>query len=153
LDKDKFADTLRRAEQLCRDREVRLTEQRRTVLELVCATARPISAYKILNLLRTKTGNPAPTTVYRALEFLVDQGLVHKLASLHAFVGCTHPERPHSGQFLICVDCGEVNELEDDSIVRSLRSAEKVTGFKTTYPVVELIGTCAQCTAKLSIEG
>ena len=64
----------------------------------------------------------APPTVYRALDFLLEQGLIHKLESLHAFVGCDHPEHPHSSEFLICVDCGEVAELEDAAVDRSLAS-------------------------------
>lgn len=139
---------LKRAERVCRKHGVRLTQQRRMVLELICTTDRPLSAYQILDLMRARMDKPAPPTVYRALDFLVAQGLVHKLESLHAFVGCTHPEREHSCQFLICADCGAVNELENDSIARSLRSAERATGFAATRQVVELIGTCAQCIAK-----
>jgi Fur family zinc uptake transcriptional regulator len=89
--------------------------------------------------------NPAPPTVYRALEFLLEQGLVHKLESRHAFIGCSHPQQQHSGQFLICDDCGEVSEIENQAIARSLHSAERATGFKTRHPVIELVGTCKQC--------
>jgi Fur family zinc uptake transcriptional regulator len=135
----------RRAERLCRDRGVRLTPQRRTVLELLCASEKPLSAYEILDRMRATTANPAPPTVYRALDFLLEQGLAHKLESLHAFVGCSHPDHPHSSQFLICSDCGEVNELEDDAIEQGLRKAEQATGFTTIRPIVELLGTCAQC--------
>ncbi len=147
--KKKLANVLRRAEQLCSARGARLTIQRRTVLELLCASDKPMSAYEILDQMRATTNNPTPPTVYRALEFLLAQGLVHKLASLHAFVGCSHPEHPHSSQFLICSDCGDVNEMESDAIVQSLHAAEKKTGFKTIHPVVELLGICTQCqTAK-----
>ena len=86
-----------------------------------------------------------PPTVYRALDFLLEQGLVHKLESLHAFVGCSNPEHAHSSQFLICSECGVVSEMDNDSITRSLRKAEKATGFKTKRPTAELLGTCAQC--------
>jgi Fur family zinc uptake transcriptional regulator len=144
----KLAYALRRAEQLCRERGVRLTQQRRTVLALLCASDKPLSAYKILELMRATTKNPAPPTVYRALEFLLDQGLVHKIESLHAFIGCSHPEHPHSSQFLICSDCGEVSEMHSETIVRSLRTTEKATGFRTQHPVVELLGFCAQCAEK-----
>ena len=139
---------LTRAEDLCRKRGARLTMQRRTVLRLLCSANRPMTAYEILDLMRASTRNPAPPTVYRALDFLLEQGLIHKLESLHAFVGCSHPDHPHASQFLICADCGEVNELEDDAIERSLRSAEKAIGFQIKRPVVELLGTCAQCARK-----
>lgn len=141
-------DIVAKAETLCRERGVRLTPQRKTVLELLCNSDKPLSAYEILDLMRETTKNPAPPTVYRALDFLLEQGLAHKLESLHAFVGCSHPEHPHSSQFLICTDCGEVNEMENTAIEQSLASAEEATGFKTKRPVIELLGTCASCSKK-----
>ena len=148
MNKKKLADILRRADRLCQQRGVRLTVQRRRVMELLCASDRPLSAYEILDLMRATTRNAAPPTVYRALEFLLAQGLVHKLESLHAFVGCSHPEHPHASQFLICGDCGEVNEIENEAIAKSLLSAEKAARFKTDRPIVELLGRCAQCAEK-----
>ena len=135
---------LARADALCRERGVRLTPQRRRVLELVCRAARPIGAYEILDQIR-EGARAAPPTVYRALDFLLEQGLVHKLQSLHAYVGCTHPEHSHMSQFLICADCGAVTELEDEAIAGSLRSVAAETGFEPRRPIVEVIGTCFRC--------
>lgn len=139
---------LARAEALCRERGVRLTEQRKTVLRLLCASDKPISAYELLDQMRGVVKNPAPPTVYRALDFLLEQGLVHKLESLHAYVGCAHPDHPHASQFLICDDCGEVTEVEDASVAESLRAAGQARGFRTKRPIVEVLGTCARCNAK-----
>ncbi|MCB1772577.1 MAG: transcriptional repressor [Gammaproteobacteria bacterium] len=139
---------LERAEALCRERGVRLTVQRKAVLRLLCLSDRPLSAYELLEQMRDVVRNPAPPTVYRALDFLLEQGLVHKLESLHAYVGCAHPDHAHASQFLICDDCGEVAEVEDASVARSLNAAGKAIGFRTRRPVVELLGTCAQCAAK-----
>ena len=139
---------LERAEALCRERGVRLTDQRRTVLQLLCVSDKPLSAYELLDRMRGVVKNPVPPTVYRALDFLLEQGLVHKLESLHAYVGCTHPEHPHASQFLICADCGEVAEVEDTSVASSLQAASEALGFRTQRPVVELLGTCAECSAK-----
>lgn len=140
--------TLKQAQALCRKRGVRLTEQRSTVLRLLCEADKPLSAYDLLDRLRESLPNPAPPTVYRALEFLQAQGLVHKLESLHAYIGCSHPDHPHTSQFLICSDCGEVAEVADPQIDLSLRRAGKAAGFLTEKPVVELLGTCAQCADK-----
>jgi Fur family transcriptional regulator, zinc uptake regulator len=148
LAKQKLAEILRRAESLCTARGAKLTAQRRTVLGLLCESNRPLSAYEILDRMRDSIRNPAPPTVYRALDFLQEQGLVHKLESLHAFVGCSHPEHPHSSQFLICRDCGEVSEMENAAILRCLQSAASSTGFKASRPVVEILGTCAGCSRK-----
>lgn len=148
MDKQELAHVLERAEALCRERNVRLTDQRKGVLRLLCESDKPLSAYDLLEQMRGIVKNPAPPTVYRALDFLLEQGLVHKLESLHAYVGCTHPDHPHASQFLICDDCGEVAEVEDPSVTRSLKAAGKSVGFRTKRPVVELLGTCAQCAAK-----
>ena len=139
---------LERAEALCHERGVRLTEQRKTVLQLLCVSDKPLSAYELLERMRGVVKNPAPPTVYRALDFLLEQGLVHKLESLHAYVGCAHPDHPHVSEFLICDDCGEVAEIEDPSVYKSLKAAGEAIGFRTKRPVVELLGTCAQCIAK-----
>ena len=139
---------LERADELCRERGVRLTDQRKLVLQLLCVSDKPLSAYELLDRMRGVVRNPAPPTVYRALDFLLEQGLVHKLESVHAYVGCTHPEHPHASQFLICDDCGEVAEVEDASVAESLTAAGKAIGFRTKRPIVEVLGTCAQCNAK-----
>jgi Fur family zinc uptake transcriptional regulator len=83
--------------------------------------------------------------VYRALAFLLEQGLVHRLETVHAYVSCAHPGEPHFGQFLICTACGDVTELEDTQIARSLRRAESATGFHTARRVIEISGVCARC--------
>lgn len=140
---------LDRAEALCRQRGARLTPQRRQVLAIVCDAQRPVGAYEILAALRTVVPGAAPPTVYRALEFLVEQGLVHRLETLHAFVGCAHPDEPHAGQFLICRTCGAVSELEDPVVSRSVQAAAAATGFRTEHPVVEISGRCARCSGLL----
>jgi len=148
VNSEELSRVLKQAETLCRERDVRLTEQRKTVLQLLCESDKPLSAYELLERMRGLVKNPAPPTVYRALDFLLEQGLVHKLESLHAFIGCTHPDHPHASQFLICHDCGEVAEVEDPSVAESLKAAGKAIGFHTQRPVVEVLGTCAQCSAK-----
>jgi Fur family zinc uptake transcriptional regulator len=147
MQEDALTAALARAEALCTLRGVRLTAQRRRVLELVCRAERPVGAYEILDKLRD--GPPAaPPTVYRALDWLLAQGLVHKLETLHAYIGCTHPEHPHASQFLICNGCGGVTELENQAIAGSLASVASETGFRPTRPVVEVIGMCSDCAAK-----
>jgi len=139
---------LKRADVLCRERGVTLTDQRRKVLRLLCESNQPLTAYELLERMKRGSKTPAPTVVYRALDFLWEQGLVHKIQSLHAWVGCSHPEHPHSSQFLICEDCGEVAELEDPQLSQSLEDTSAAAGFQTTRPIVELFGTCAQCSRK-----
>jgi Fur family zinc uptake transcriptional regulator len=147
VDSHLVSQVLDRANTLCRERGVRLTDQRKMVLRLLCLSDKPLSAYELLDRMRGTVKNPAPPTVYRALDFLLEQGLVHKLASLHAYVGCAHPDHPHASQFMICDDCGEVTEVEDVGVAKSLTAAGTSIGFRAKRSIVEIVGTCAQCSA------
>ncbi len=153
VDSGALTEALARAEALCSDRGVRLTDQRRQVLEIVCRAGRPLGAYDILDAMRAQVKRPAPTLVYRALDFLLEQGLIHRLETLHAFIGCTHPDHPHASEFLICTDCGGVRELEDDQVQCSLHQAAAQSGFSPKRRVVEVIGTCAACARKAQSDG
>lgn len=148
MNKKQLAEVLARANALCSERGVRLTDQRKAVLRLLCQSEKPMSAYELLDQMRDVVKNPTPPTVYRALDFLLEQGLVHKLESLSAYIGCSHPDHPHASQFLICAECGDVAEVEDQSVARSIKAAGKAVGFRTKRPVVELLGTCADCADK-----
>ena len=142
---------LSQAEALCTARGVRLTELRRHVLGLVLDSERPAGAYDMLERLRPDHKGAAPPTVYRALEFLLEQGLIHKVERLSAFVGCVHGmdehghDEAHNAQFLICTGCGRVAELNDHSIGHSLQQAASKTGFRINRSVVEADGLCAAC--------
>ena len=138
-------EALRIAERLCARSGARLTPQRRQVLAILCDDPRPLGAYEILERLGEAVPGAKPPTVYRALEFLQREGLVHRLESLNAFVGCVHPDHPHAGQFLICRDCGEVQELEDHGGESILQRAVGASGFEAESRVIEVTGRCARC--------
>lgn len=146
-DPQRLRQAMDRAERLCRQRQVRFTRQRRQALEIICRAERPLGAYEILDAMRAAIPGAAPPTVYRALDFLLAQGLVHQLKSLHAYVGCSHPEHPHASQFLICSRCGRIAELEDGAISRSLQRAASSSGFTPSQPIVEVLGVCGACEA------
>lgn len=99
-----ITEALTKAEQLCQQQNKRFTGIRRRVLELVWRQHKPIGAYQVLELMQQEN-RTAPPTVYRALDFLQQLGLVHRIESLNAYVGCSHPEQAHDGQFLICERC------------------------------------------------
>ena len=134
-----------RAERICSERGVRLTDLRRAVLQAVWRSHAPIGAYEILDSLKEEGRRAAPMTVHRALDFLIENGLVHRLASQNAFLGCDHPEHAHRGQFLICRSCGVVGELSDDNIFKAICDSARKTGFSVEVPMVEVIGLCRQC--------
>lgn len=133
------------ADALCRERGVRLTELRRRVLEILWNSPTPLGAYAILDVLREDGRLGAPPTVYRALEFLLEQGLIHRLASQNVFTGCRQPGNRHNGQFLICQDCGQVDELNNQTIEESLRAEAVARKFEALTQRVEVLGRCLGC--------
>ena len=136
---------LARADVLCQERGVRLTELRRRVLEILWSSPTPLGAYAILDVLRDDGRPGAPPTVYRALDFLLEQGLIHRLASLNVFTGCRQPDSHHGGQFLICRDCGQVNELTDPAVEALLCAEAAARDFEVLAQMVEVLGRCPDC--------
>lgn len=141
------ADAVKAAEGVCRARGARLTPIRRRVLELVWESHRPAGAYAILDAFKPDHPSAAPATVYRALEFLVDHGLVHRIQSLNAFVGCDDPSHPHRGFFLICSECGDAAEVEDADIERAMERSVGRLGFAIKSRTLEARGVCHRCRA------
>lgn len=138
-------DALARAESLCADAKARLTPLRRRVLELVWSSHEPVGAYEILSRLSEEQGRTAPPTVYRALDFLLELGLVHRIESLNAFVGCPDPTRVHNSQFLICEGCRTAVELESGALDRAITGSAADLGFAVSGRVVEVRGLCRTC--------
>jgi Fur family zinc uptake transcriptional regulator len=140
-----IADALGMAEAVCTKRGTRLTPIRRRVLELIWNGHKPIGAYAILDSLREGSKGAAPPTVYRALEFLMEQGLIHRIESLNAFVGCDHPEDRHVSQFLICANCSSAIEIQDRGIATAVKKSAAEAGFTVNRFTVELQGLCPVC--------
>ena len=134
------------ASQLCEARSARLTDLRRQVLGLILDAEAPAGAYDLLDRLRATRHGAAPPTVYRALEFLLELGLIHKLESRSAYVGCvSHGDADHAAQFLICRTCGRVTELDDHELAHALQDAAQRLGFTVGKATIEAEGRCARC--------
>lgn len=136
---------LEAAERICELKNVRLTDIRRKVLKEIWASHKPIGAYDLLKKLATDADPMAPTTVYRALDFLMEQGLVHRLASLNAFTGCAHPEARHVAHFMICNECGTAAEFDQRPADKLLAQTATDNGFVVKSQVIELTGICGNC--------
>jgi Fur family zinc uptake transcriptional regulator len=137
-------------ERACQERGLRLTAIRARVLGLVAAAGKPTKAYDLLAQVRDGegAGAAAPPTVYRALDFLLANGFIHKLESINAFVACHHPNAAqHSVPFLICDRCHAAIELEDAGIVGQLDAAARALGFAPQAQTLEVHGLCARCAA------
>lgn len=140
-------DMLRRVESACAERGLRLTDTRRRVFELVASSARPVKAYDLLARVSAEGAAPAaPPTVYRALDFLMDNGFVHKLETMNAYVPCPHPESgAHGSQFLVCEQCQETLELDAQGLIERLQQQVRAQGFEPRRLNVEVYGLCARC--------
>jgi Fur family zinc uptake transcriptional regulator len=138
-------DAMARAAEICQRQQVRLTPLRQRVLQAVWSSHKPIGAYDILGMLTKERGMTAPPTVYRALEFLLENQLIHRIESLNAFVGCTKPGRDHAWQLLICRACGRVTEISDAKLEDAIVGAASRAGFTLQRRTVELAGLCSAC--------
>lgn len=138
---------LAEAEKICLERGLRLTDIRRNVLEALYATHRPLGAYDLIERLAEKgLKRLAPVTIYRALDFLMENGFAHKLASRNAFVACPfHHRADEVVVFLICEECGGVDETVSDELTDALAAIVKRERFKQQSRVIEIVGACAHC--------
>lgn len=136
-------------ERICAERGVRLTPQRRRVFELICSKRHASSAYELLDQLKQSEPQAKPPTVYRALDFLLEQGFIHRVESTNSFITCcSFNPHQHFFQLLICDNCGDVVELEDETLVSLLANNAEKHGFKLTSQVIETHGECQACSSK-----
>ncbi|ANG61034.1 Fur family transcriptional regulator [Marinobacterium aestuarii] len=138
-------EALHKARTLCGERKQRLTPIRELVLQLIWQSHKPLGAYELLPALADAGFNSAPPTVYRALDFLQTQGLVHRIASLNAFIGCPHPGPAHQGCFLICRNCSCTVELESAPVQNAIHNSAAHLGFVIEQETVEVVGLCPNC--------
>lgn len=131
----------------CEERGLRLTPLRLRVLELIAAEEKPVKAYELLDRLKDEHSGAAPPTIYRALDFLLENRFIHKLESINAFVGCHHPSEAHQVPFLICDVCSSATEICDERVSQLLGGQARERGFAPRAQTLEVHGVCAQCRA------
>lgn len=142
------SDGIAHAETRCAANKERLTPIRRRVLEALLDSHAPLGAYELIDRLAADGARPAPITIYRALDFLREQGLVHRIESRNSFIACGHNH--DSGDpvvFLICEKCGAVGEAASAAVADTIRNASRRAGFTPKTPVIEISGICAHCGA------
>ncbi|RAP69833.1 ferric uptake regulator family protein [Candidatus Erwinia dacicola] len=137
---------LTQAEVICQQRSVRLTPQRLEVLRLMSEQNGAISAYDLLDLLRVSEPQAKPPTIYRALDFLLKQGFIHRVESTNSYVVCHHFEDPsHISAMLICDRCDSVSEQHADGVEDILKSLALKSDFTLGHSVIEAHGFCQMC--------
>ncbi len=142
---------LAQADALCLQRKQRFTALRKQVLSLICQSPQPLGAYALLDLMKESGRSAAPPTVYRALDFLQQQGFVHRLASNNTYLACAHPQQQHEAVFLVCKQCGFTQELHTDGIYKAVGARAEKAGFKLEHASVEVSGLCAGCQQKTGV--
>ena len=140
-----MAAALARAEAVCARLKVRLTPNRRAVLDVLLRDHKPLSAYEIAGRIDWSGRKGGPVQVYRALGVFEALGLVHRIESLNAYIACSLREGEHGAQFLVCQDCGRVAEAVDTRLERDLQQLADQAGFEVKDPVVEIKGLCRDC--------
>ncbi|CAI8837784.1 Zinc uptake regulation protein [Methylococcus capsulatus] len=139
---------LSRAEKLCSERGVRFTPLRRQVLALIWENHEAVKAYDLLELLKPFDPSAKPATVYRALDFLLEQGFIHRVESLNAFIGCSDVGRQHELLLLICDRCHTVEERAASSVMAAVAAEIASAGFRVRYKALEIHGICTACAAR-----
>jgi len=135
---------------VCKDRGVRFTPQRKRVFELISTNKSASSAYNLLEQLKESEPQAKPPTIYRALDFLLEQGFIHKVESNNSFISCCScGQNKHYSQLLVCDQCGNVVELQDDNLMTLLAGNAENQGFKITNHVIETHGTCKTCCSSM----
>ena len=134
------------ASQLCAERGVQLTAIRQQVLELIWADHHAVKAYDLLERIKPLQSAAKPATIYRALDFLREQGFIHRVESLNAFVGCNDLKSAHEQLLLICKRCENVEERHADSVMQALAQELALAGFTAHHQAIEIHGICATCT-------
>jgi Fur family zinc uptake transcriptional regulator len=142
---DRIAAILSEAETRAQANGVRLTPVRRRTLELLLQAHGALGAYEVLEKLGAEGYGTQPPVAYRALNFLVEQGLAHRIRRLNAFTACTHPGHTHRAVFLICESCNSVTEALGDAVGDALSDAALSVGFALSRATIEAVGQCASC--------
>lgn len=141
-------DALSTAQQVCKNNGAKFTQLRKQVFELIWCSHQPLGAYRIMDMLAaSETRRVAPPTVYRALEFLLEQGLIHRINSLNAYIGCPHPDQPHDNYFLICKSCHNAMESSQTAFQTAIAATVNPLGFTVMEANIELVGYCQTCSA------
>lgn len=138
------------AQQLCMARSVQLTPTRLQVLKLIWESHKAVKAYELLDRIKPLKQDAKPATIYRALDFLIDQGLIHRIESLNAFIGCNCSAEQHEQLLLICKQCHEVEERPAAAVMQALSHEIAQAGFTGHSKAIEIHGVCAKC-AKSSL--
>ncbi len=136
---------IKKAEDLCLKQKIQFTQLRRNILNLIWQSHKPLKAYDILEQLQLKESSAKPITVYRTLDFLIENKMIHKIESQNAFLGCRHPGEAHNCYFLICEKCNIAEEACENDLLKNVYIDLKSQGFTVSHITLEIQGICKKC--------
>ena len=143
------ARSLQSAERLCKEKGLTFTPLRRQVYGLISADSTPVGAYELLDRLKKQRANAAPVTIYRALDFLQEAGLVHRIDALHAYAACEVESADHGGLhgglMLVCNRCKTVTEFENPGLEQKIAETALQHEFHASEDLIEIRGLCSVC--------
>jgi Fur family zinc uptake transcriptional regulator len=149
--RERVKTSLEQATAIFAEKNIRFTDLRRKVFEEIASTLESVGAYEVLDRLAKKGTRLAPISVYRALDALLEAGVVHRLESKNAYFACRRLHQPRTGRrpmFLSCEKCGVVQEVDGDDIFQAIDSAADGAKFEPRVRFVEVSGTCQDCAAR-----
>lgn len=137
---------IEKIETLCKKRGIKLTTQRRTVLDIMLSANKAMSAYDLLDLLKVSEPQAKPPTIYRALEFLLEHGFIHKVESSNSYIICPNFHDPeHISILFICDKCQQIIEKHSEDIEKQLKQLAQQSHFLIKHSVLEIHGICQSC--------
>ena len=130
---------------ICEQKNVRFTKARQMIFELIVKAQVPVKAYDVLDSVKERDKSAKPPTVYRAIDFLMECGLIHKIHRLNAYVSCSHPSRHKECYFLICSKCNGLTECCSKEIDTVITDTAAKAGFSLRNVSMEMTGICQHC--------
>ena len=143
-----LSDALHIADKICQQKGLRFTSLRKIILEMIWSNHEPSKAYDILDKLKDVNLSAKPSTVYRTLDFLLENGLIHKLNSLNAYIGCSHPLEHNECFFLFCQECKEIKECCNKELAKAINQTASNNKFQPMNVILEIQGECQECAGK-----
>jgi Fur family zinc uptake transcriptional regulator len=138
-------DALKTAEDICLSKAILFTPQRKSIFKLIWNSHKPMKAYDILSQFQKEDPDAKPITIYRSLDFLLENGIIHKIESQNTYLGCTHPTKEHNCYFTICDKCSSVTEECSGDYLDEINKNLKERNFKVNHVTLEIHGTCSKC--------
>jgi Fur family zinc uptake transcriptional regulator len=138
-------DSFEKAKEICNKNGLRFTDLRQKIFSIILQNHQPSKAYDVLSILQKEDSSAKPATIYRALDFLIECGLLHKLHISNSYVVCSHPLKHNRCSFLICNECNEVQESCDKDLATEVDNIGSKNNFKIEYVAIEIRGVCSSC--------